>query len=171
MPSVEEPEKEYEEEEKEKNEEEVWIEAPLHLSSAQRLDTVTVPQFVFLYLIWQIVTIRYYCETGRLVCQRPQLEKIKVRAYSLFPYQSFAPDSSRRQTWSCVWRPANGSRASKLGHSYPDNLNNRTTQYNWNDRVSIRRHRHVYSLFTLELWDFKNVPNMCRHITGGKCKL
>ena len=34
MPSVEEPEKEYEEEEKEKNEEEVWIEAPLHLSNA-----------------------------------------------------------------------------------------------------------------------------------------
>ena len=36
MPSVEEPEKEYEEEEKEKNEEEVWIEAPLHLSNASK---------------------------------------------------------------------------------------------------------------------------------------
>ena len=29
-------------------------------------DSVTVPLFVFLYLIWQIV-IRFYCETSRLV--------------------------------------------------------------------------------------------------------
>ena len=36
MPSVEEPEKEDEQEEKEKNEEEVWIEAPLHLSNASK---------------------------------------------------------------------------------------------------------------------------------------
>ena len=35
-----------------------------------------------------MVAIRYFCETRRLVYQRPQLEKIKVRARSVFPYQS-----------------------------------------------------------------------------------
>ena len=144
MPSVEESEKEDEQEEKEKNEEEVWIEAPLHLSNASKARQCLRPTIcVFIsdftnsdnqILLWDEQACLSKAATG------------KDKGESSLSFSlSVLPDSSRRQNWSCVRRPTNGSRASKLGHSYPDNLNNRTTPSNWNDRVSIRRPRHVYS--------------------------
>ena len=48
------------------------------------LDSVTISLFVFLFLIWQIVTIRYYCETGRLAYTILLLLPIYIFTHSRF---------------------------------------------------------------------------------------
>ena len=48
------------------------------------LDSITISLFVFLFLIWQIVTIRYYCETGRLAYTILLLLPIYIFTHSRF---------------------------------------------------------------------------------------
>ena len=135
MPSVEESEKEDEQEEKEKNEEEVWIEAPLHLSKASKARWCHRPTICIFISDLTNSDNQIILWDEQACLSKAATEKDKGESSLSFSL-SVLPDSSRRQNWprSCVWRPANGSRASKLEQSYPDNLTKRTTQSNWNDK-------------------------------------